>query len=184
VVPLPSLWLPIVVAAVLVFVVSAILHMVLRYHRADFRALPDEARRLDALRGVPPGRYAFPHCDEMKEMKSPAMLDKYRTGPVGILTLMPNGVVNMGKALGLWFVYGLAVSLFAGYLASRTLAPGSDYLAVFRIAGASSFMAYSLAPFVDSIWHGVPWSNTLRAMLDGLLYALATGGAFGWLWPR
>ena len=38
-----SLWLPIVLSAVLVFVVSSIIHTVLRYHRGDWRALLSRA---------------------------------------------------------------------------------------------------------------------------------------------
>jgi hypothetical protein len=28
------------------------------------------------------------------------------------------------------------------------------------------------------------WGATFKAMIDGLVYALLTGGTFGWLWPR
>ena len=46
--PLGSLWLPGVVSAVAVFFLSSLLHMILRYHKADFRPLPDE----DAVAGL------------------------------------------------------------------------------------------------------------------------------------
>lgn len=183
-IPLVSLWLPIVASTVLVFLVSSVLHMALKYHQADYKKLPDEARQVDALRGLAPGYYHFPHCDSMKEMGSPEMLEKFRRGPVGMLAVAPNGAPAMGKFLGLWSVYILLVSLFAAYLASFTLSPGDHYLAVFRVTGTAAFMAYGLANMVDSIWKGMPWSNTVRATIDGLLYALVTAGAFGWLWPR
>lgn len=185
-VALLSLWMPIVVAAVLVFVVSAIVHMALGYHKADYKKLPDEDGTLAALRAssIRPGYYVFPHCMDPKEAQTPAMQEKFRGGPVGMLTVVPSGPPNMGKLLGLWFVYTLLVSLFAGYVASRTLGATADYLAVFRVAGAAAFMSYALAPFAESIWKGQPWGNTVRAMIDGLVYALVTGGAFGWLWPR
>jgi hypothetical protein len=182
--PLAALWMPIVVSAVLVFLVSSVLHMALKYHQADYKKLPDEARQVDALRGLAPGCYHFPHCDSMKELGTPEMQEKFRRGPVGILLAMPSGPPAMGKHLGLWFVYGLLVSLFSGYLASATMAPGAHYLGVFRITGTAAFMAYGLANLVDPIWKGFPWSNTVRATIDGLLYALVTAGAFGWLWPR
>lgn len=120
----------------------------------------------------------------MKEMGTPEGLEKLRRGPVGTITLLPNRPINMGKLLGLWFVYILIVSLFVGYLAGRTLASGADYLTVFRFAGAAAFLAYGVGQLVDSIWKGMPWSNTLRAMADGLVYSLVTAGTFGWLWPR
>ena len=76
--PLTVLWLPILVSTVLVFFASFLMHMVLTYHRSDYRKLPDEDRVLDALRsaGVTPGRtYHFPYCTH-KEMKSPEAQEK------------------------------------------------------------------------------------------------------------
>ncbi len=48
---LSALWLPILLSAVLVFVASSIMHMVLPYHRSDYEKLPDEDNVL-ALRGA------------------------------------------------------------------------------------------------------------------------------------
>jgi hypothetical protein len=87
-VPLTALWLPILLAAVIVFVASAIMHMVLPYHRSDYQKLPDEDKLLAALRaaGLKRGLYVFPYCTQQKEMKSPSMIEKYKQGPVGMLT--------------------------------------------------------------------------------------------------
>ena len=90
----------------------------------------------------------------------------------------------MGKFLGLWFAYCLLISLFVAYLTGRTVAPGTHYPAVFRVAGSVAFMSYSLGPLVNVIWKGQPWSNVLKESFDGLIYALLTAGTFGWLWPR
>jgi hypothetical protein len=61
-VPVMSLWIPILLAAVIVFVVSSIIHMVFTYHRSDFGKVPSEEGVMDALRGfdVPPGDYVIP----------------------------------------------------------------------------------------------------------------------------
>ena len=40
-----SLWLPIVLAAVAVFLVSSAMHTVLGYHWNDYRAVPNQAGR-------------------------------------------------------------------------------------------------------------------------------------------
>jgi hypothetical protein len=37
---------------------------------------------------------------------------------------------------------------------------------------------------VDSIWFFRHWSTSLKNVFDGLIYALLTGGVYGWLWPR
>jgi hypothetical protein len=186
-VPLTALWVPIVLSAVFVFIVSSIMHMALKYHRSDYRQLPHEADVLEALRkaGITAGNaYHFPYCAEMKDMKTPEMTDKYKKGPIGLLTVMPSGLPNMGKFLGLWFVYTLLVGFFVAYLTGRVLVQGATYLAVFRVAGAAAFMAYSLSQFADSIWKGQTWSVTVKAMADGLVFALVTAGTFGWLWPH
>ena len=41
-VPVMSLWMPIILSAVIVFLTSFVIHMVLTYHRGDYKALPDE----------------------------------------------------------------------------------------------------------------------------------------------
>jgi len=184
-VTLASLVVPIVVSAVFVFAVSSLLHMALKYHKADYRQLPREDAVLDAIRDAAPapGYYMFPFCGEMKDLGTDEMKAKFERGPVGTMSIVPNGQIAMGKFLGMWFVYCLLVSFFTAYVAAHTVAPGTDYLAVFRVVGAVAFMAYGLANLVDPIWKHQPWSNTVRAMVDGLIYALVTAGTFGWLWP-
>lgn len=184
-VSLTALWLPIVLSAVVVFVASSIIHMVFKYHNSEYRQLPDEAGVLEAMRKgkIGPGFYAFPYCGNMKDMGSPEMIEKYERGPVGTAHISPSGPPAMGKHLAQWFFFCAAVGVFAGYLASRTLPPGSHYLQVFRVVGCSSFMAYSFAYLSDGVWRMKPWSMVLKHVLDGLVYGLLTAGVFGWLWP-
>ncbi|MBV9075776.1 MAG: hypothetical protein JOZ10_19300 [Acidobacteria bacterium] len=185
-VPLTALWLPIVLAAVIVFVGSSILHMVLRYHRSDYRQIQKEESVLISLRdaGVTRGVYMFPYVCGFEEHKKPEVQAKFRQGPVGILTVLPNGQMNMGLYLGRWFVYCLVVSFFVAYLTGRTLPPGTHYLQVFRVAGTAAFMTYGLAQIGNYIWGGQPGGNTTKHVLDGLIYGLLTAGTFGWLWPH
>jgi hypothetical protein len=184
-VPLTALWLPIVLSAVIVFVASFVMHMLLKYHNSDYRKLPDEDKILGALRpaNLTPGLYVFPHTTHA-EMKSPATMEKFKQGPVGMLTIRPSGPVAMPKFLIQWFVYCLVIGFFVAYLTGRTVAPGMQYLAVFRVAGTAGFMAYSLGGLSNGIWKGQPWSNVVKEAIDGLIYGLLTAGTFGWLWPR
>jgi hypothetical protein len=184
-VPLTALWLPIVLSAVIVFVASSIMHMLLPYHRSDYQKLPDEDKLLAALRaaGLKRGLYVFPFCTH-KEMKSPAMVEKYKQGPVGMMTVFPSGPPVMPKFLGMWFVFCLIVGFFVAYLTGHTVMPGAPYLAVFRVAGAAAFLAYGLGHLSDGIWKGQTWSFTIKEVIDGLVYGLLTAGTFGWLWPR
>lgn len=182
-VSLSMLWIPIVVSAVLVFVASSILHMVLPYHRSDYRKLPNEDAAGAALRGTAPGMYILPYCTH-QEMKSPAVQEKFKSGPVGTVLLRPPGPIQMGKFLGLWFGFCLIVGFFTAYLAGRTLAPGVHYLVVFRVVGTAAFMAYGLSNLANGIWKGEPWGVVAKEVVDGLIYGLLTAGTFGWLWPR
>ena len=183
---LTSLWLPILLSAVLVFIVSSILHMALPYHRSDYKKLAAEDKVLEALRkfDIPPGDYLFPCAGTAKAMKDPAFLDKMNKGPVGVMTVMKSGPPSMVPSLSMWFLYLLVVGVFAAYIAGRALAPGAPYLAVFRFAGCTAFIGYSLALWQHSIWYKRSWSTTIKSTLDGLVYALVTAGVFGWLWPR
>jgi hypothetical protein len=184
-VTLAALWLPILLSAVIVFIASSIMHMVLPYHRSDYVRLPDEDGVTAALRtaGVKRGRYIFPHCTH-ENMKSPEVVEKYKQGPVGMLTIFPSGPPKMGKFLGLWFGFLLIIGIFVAYLAGRTLAPGTHYLQVFRVAGTAAFLAYGLGNLANGIWKGQPWPATIKEVVDGLIYGLLTAGTFGWLWPR
>ena len=185
-VPILSLWLPILAAAVIVFVASSLLHMALPYHKGDYAKLPREDDVMEAMRkaGVQPGDYMMPSAGSMAALKDPAFLEKYAKGPVGAMTIMPSGKPTMGPQLAQWFVYCVVVGIFAAYIAGRALQPGAHYLAVFRFAGATAFIGYSLALWQDSIWYKKKWSTTAKNTIDGLIYGLLTGGTFGWLWPR
>ena len=185
-VPITALWLPILLSAVIVFVASSIMHMVLPYHKSDYRKLPDEDKLIDALRGagVTPGpAYHFPHSTH-KEMKSPEVVEKFKRGPIGLLTVIPSGPPAMGKYLGMWFVYCVVVGIFVACVTVSTLAPGTRYQAVFHVAGLAAFLAYGVGQIQDSIWKGQTWGVTAKHVFDGLIYALLTAGTFGWLWPR
>src|ERR1051325_1607683 len=100
-VPLAALWLPILLSAVIVFVASSIMHMLLPYHRSDYKRLPDEEGVTAALRAADlrPGNYHFPYCTH-KDMKSPENVEKFKRGPVGFVTIFPSGPPNMLRFLG------------------------------------------------------------------------------------
>ncbi len=181
-----ELWLPILLSAVIVFVVSSIIHLMLPWHKGDYPKLPNEDKVMDALRPlpIPPGDYMIPRPSSPQEMRSPEFMEKMKSGPVMVFTVMPNGPTPMGRNLVLWFLYGVVVSIFAAYVAGRALPVGAQYLQVFRFAGVAAFLGYSVALWQMSIWYRRAWTTTVKATVDGLIYALLTAGTFGWLWPR
>ncbi|HTR39702.1 MAG TPA: hypothetical protein VMH80_27700 [Bryobacteraceae bacterium] len=183
---LSALWLPILLSAVAVFLVSSIVHMAVPWHKNDYPKVPNEDKIMEALRplAIPPGDYMIPRPSSQKEMRTPEFQDKLKKGPVIIATVLPSGGTSMGTNLVLWFVYALIVSLFAAYIAGRALPAGTLYLRVFQLAGATAFIGYSVALWQMSIWYRRAWSTTIKATIDGLIYACLTAGVFGWLWPR
>lgn len=184
-VSLAALWLPILLSAIIVFLASSIIHMALPYHRSEYHQLPDEDRLLATLRaaGLKRGLYIFPFTNH-KDMKSPATQEKYKQGPVGMLSVFPSGQPALGKFLGLWFAYCLIIGVFVAYLAGHSVASGAHYPVVFRVVGTAAFLAYGLGTLSNGIWKGLPWSMVLKESFDGLIYGLLTAGTFGWLWPR
>ncbi len=184
-VPILSLWLPIILSAIIVFVVSSIIHMLLKYHRSDFLKVPSQDGVMEALRkfDIPPGDYMFPCGEGLKDMRNPEFIEKMNKGPVGTMTVMKSGPPSMGVSLAQWFIYCVIVGIFAAYVAGRALGPGAQYLAAFRFAGVTAFVGYSLALMQNSIWYKRKWGTTIKSMFDGLIYGLLTGGVFGWLWP-
>jgi hypothetical protein len=184
-VPLAALWMPIVLSAIFVFIASSIMHMFLPYHRGDYRALPEEEKTLSSLRelGLKRGLYIFPFSGH-KEMNTPAMKEKYKLGPVGMMTVLASEPPPMPKFLGLWFAFCLLIGIFVAYVTGHALEAGTPYGGVFRVAGTVAFMSYGLGRLSDAIWRGQTWSVTIKEVIDGLVYGLLTAGTFGWLWPR
>jgi len=182
---LASLWLPILVSAVLVFVASSIIHMVLPWHKSDYPKMASEDKVMDALRplAIPPGDYMVPRPASRSDLRSPEFVEKMKKGPVMMMTVMP-GAMSMGRNLVQWFFYCVVVGFFAAYVAGHALPPGTNYLQVFRFVGTTAFMGYTLALWPMSIWYRRAWTITIKSTIDGLIYALLTAGTFGWLWPR
>ena len=180
-----SLWLPILLSTVVVFIVSSVLHMVFTYHRNDFVKIPAEDEVMDALRkfDILPGDYVIPYAGSPKGMKTPEYIEKMEKGPAAFMTVVPSGPPAMGGRLVMWFGYSVVVSIFAAYMAGRALGTEAQYLEVFRFVGCTAFLGYSLALLQNSIWYRRNWGATLKSMFDGLLFALFTAGIFGWLWP-
>jgi hypothetical protein len=185
-VPIASLWLPILLSAVAVFIVSSVIHMFLGYHTADYKRLAAEDEFMAAVRklDIPPGDYMVPCPTSHAAFKDPAFREKFKAGPRAMMTVLPGGPITMAPQLVQWFLYCALIGVTAAYISGRALGPGAHYLSVFRFAGATAFYGYSLALFQASIWYKKSWGTTLRSAFDGLVYALLTAGFFGWLWPR
>src|SRR5260221_343192 len=147
-----ALWLPILLAAVFVFIASSIIHMVLPYHKSSYRKLADEDKVRAAIRASnpSPGLYNFPFCTQ-KDLNSPETKAKFTEGPVGHMIILPNGPVFLPKFLILWFVFCLIVGTVVAYLAAHTMTRGATYRHVFGVVG---WRVVHVS--VASDWSGLP----------------------------
>ena len=183
---LSGLIMPIVLSAVAMFIVSSLIHMVLGWHKGEYAAVPGGEAVADAIRAqnVQPGEYLAPYAGDMKQMGTDDFKARLKRGPNFLLTVRDHNNSGMGKMLGLWFVYGLVVSVFVAYVTGRAHGQGTPYLQIFRTAGAVATLAYVGAHWQYWIWWGKSMRSTITNSADGILYGLVTAGIFGAMWPK
>jgi FtsH-binding integral membrane protein len=180
------LWLPILVSAVAVFVLSSVIHMFSPWHKGDYRKVPNE----DALRSavgplaIPPGDYMVPRPASSGDMRSEEFKDKVRAGPNLVMTVLPNGQFSMTRNLVLWFLYLVVVGIFAAWVSRTAMDANAPQRGIFHYAVVTAFSGYVLALWQMTIWYRRSLSTTIKATVDGLIYALVTAAIFVWLWPR
>lgn len=185
-VTLSQLLVPILVSAVLVFITSSLIHMVIKWHNKDYRKFSneDEVRAAINRGSATPGQYVMPWAQSMEECKSPEFEKRQMEGPLATVWIKPAGPMKMAPMMIQWFVFNIVVAVFVAYVGSHTLPAGTSYLEVFRVTGCVGFMAYALGEIPMSIWMGKPWGVAIKEAVDGLIYGMMMGGAFGWLWPQ
>jgi hypothetical protein len=182
-VALASLWLPILLSGVAVFIISSLIWAVIQYHNSDWQKLPDEESTRNALRGAPVGQYALPHAADNKAKQDEAWQAKYKEGPAAMIFVLSHGSLAMGKQMIHWFIYCIVISAFVAYVAGISLGPGTDYMTVFRVTSTTALLAHGGGAGINMIWFGHTGSKVAKDVLDAFIYGLITAGIFGWLWP-
>jgi len=184
-VALSQLWLMVLVAGALCWIASALIHMLLKYHNADYSELSNETEVATELRksNAPPALYTLPHCKDMKAMGEESMQKKFADGPVAMVTILPNGMPPMGKLLVQQLLFFILGSALIAYIASMAIPVAADYSIVFRLVFVTALIAYGWGQIPHSIWMGIPWSNCIRYIIDAIIFASITAGVFAWLWP-
>ena len=179
---IPELWLPILVAAIAVWVLSAIVWIVLPHHKSDYAPLPDEDAARAALKDVRPGMYAIPYDPDQSLQKTPEGKRKYEEGPLALMTFLPSGLPAMGKSLALWFGFCLFMGILIAYVLTRTMSADDGFYAVWQVASTVAWLGFGTGAVPRAIWFGEPWSVTIKTLADALLYALVSGAIFAGLW--
>jgi hypothetical protein len=179
---LATLWLPILAAAFAVFVASALVHMVLRWHNSDYRGLANEDAVAAALRGnAAPGMYMLPHCMDGKALQDEAMQRRFREGPVALITLRRPAAPTMGPYLAQWFVLNLVLAATVALMMFHLV--GNDAHRAACTGGFVTFLAYSVGSLQAGIWYGKPWGVVAKELVDGAIYGAVTAAVFFYLWP-
>lgn len=184
-VSLVDLWLPILLSAAAVWVWAFLSWAVLGVHKRDFGPLPDEEAFLGGVRGLslPPGAYAFPYCRDNAQRNDPAFVEKWKTGPLGMLNVW-NPAASMGKNMLLSFLVYLVVSVLVGYVGHAAGLPrGTGFAKVFQVLGTAGILSYAFSFLPQMIWFQATPSAKLTGILDGLVSGVVTGLVFAALWP-
>ena len=177
---LVNLALPIILSAVALFFASFVSWMIIPIHRKDWRKLTNEDAFLRAARecGLSRGSYMFPGCDSSKDMNSAEYAKKWEAGPCGVITVFNK--VNMGRNLGLTFLYFLIVSFCLAYLATLAILPGAQFMTVFRFVSTAGLMTFLSAIVLHAIWFHC---RIVGHVIESVVFAAIAGAIFAALWP-
>jgi hypothetical protein len=176
-----SLWLPIVVSGVALFLASWMAWMVLPHHKSEWQKLPNEGAVTDLLRSssVSPGQYMFPFAASKEEWGTEAFKRRTEQGPNGTLTIWKSRP-NMGVNMLCTLLFFIIANFVIGYLTGIALDPGEPFLKVFRFAGTAGILTYGTANILNGIWFG---RKMVADIIDGIGYGLITGLIFAAMWP-
>ena len=179
------LWLPVLLSAGAIWIVSAIVGMALPHHKRDFVGLPDEDGFMDYLRGrgIEPGNYLFPDFRDREALKSEKVEKALNEGPVGHLSVWQTPVTMGGKLVATFVVY-LVVSTLIAYLTRVALPGAASFAKVFQVAATAGVLAYCFSFIPNALWFSAYRRTIVASVFDGILYGVITGAIFAWCWPH
>tara|TARA_R110002049_G_scaffold47902_3_gene138526 strand:- start:50818 stop:51357 length:540 start_codon:yes stop_codon:yes gene_type:complete len=175
-----ALWMPILVTTIALFFASFLSWMVVKLHDRDWDKMEAEDQLIEKVRelNVPVGNYMFPGVGPSGDMNDPAYQAKYKSGPRGILAVLPEA--KMGKNLALTMLFFFVCSCTFGYLASFALDRGQDSLTVFRFVATIALLTFSASIIQHAIWFR---NRVVGHVIESIAYSLIAGGIFAAFWP-
>jgi hypothetical protein len=179
------LWLPIVLSAVVVWIVATMAWVVLPHHKKDYIGLDDENGFMEYVKrsGIEPGNYLFPDFRDPQVMKSERIDKVMKEGPVGHLSVWPTPLSMGSKMVTTFFVY-LAVSILIAYLTRVAIPGAASFGRVFQVAATAGILAYSFSSIPNAIWFGSYKRTIVATLVDGVLFGAIIGAIFAWRWPH
>ncbi|HEY6572165.1 MAG TPA: hypothetical protein VI198_02500 [Candidatus Eisenbacteria bacterium] len=176
-----------IVAGVALFVWGAVEHMMTPIGEMGIAGHPHEAMLLPAIQQTTPkpGLYMFPWLDMSKKPtkeQEQAYIEKYKTGPHGMLVLGPNGEDPMPPSR-------LAKELFANILtaivAAFLLAKFATGLGGFVSGGIITFLIGWMSISVPHWnWYSFPAPFVLAELIDQLIGGAIVGLVVGLVMAR
>jgi hypothetical protein len=178
------LWLPILLSAAAVWIISTIVGMALPHHKQDWIGLPDEGGFMDYIRrsGIKPGNYLFPDFRTREALKSEKVEKALKEGPVGHLSVWQTPVTMGGKMVATFIVH-LVVSTLIACLTRVALPGAAPFAKVFQVAATAGILAYSFSFIPNALWFGAYKRTIVASIIDGITFGLVTGAIFAWRWP-
>jgi len=151
------------VGGIVAFLVSGFFHMATSLGEYGIKTLPNEDATLSMMRTSIPesGLYLYPGAD-MSHGNSPAVqaafLQKYKTGPAGILAYTKEGGdFSFGKLLLNQFLFSVVAALFLAWILGLTV-------------GATSYASRAAIVFIASLFaaciYALPYWNWYRFPLN------------------
>jgi hypothetical protein len=158
------------VGSVVVFLVSSLWHMPGGLGEVGIQSLPNEDAVLAAMHSSirASGFYFFPgmtppagRTKEQKEADQAAYLQKYKSGPNGILIYHPGGEdLNFGKLLAVQFLVGFAGSFLLAWILAATVDATTYARRALLVLAIAVFAGIVFdVPYWN--WYGFPASYTI-----------------------
>ena len=116
-------------------------------------------------------------------MQSDAIQQKFRDGPVVLITMRKPGAPAMGKYLVQWFLLTIVIATLGATLAVQAYGIAGKAHQAGHFIGIFTMIAYGCGSVQESIWMGRPWSATLKYLLDSFIYGFVSALVFWQLWP-
>ena len=180
--------LPGILGGLLVFVWSAIAHMVLPIGNMGFNGIPNnEDALLNAMKSniQQSGLYLLPGIDMSKtptEAERNAWQLKYEAGPTAFLVYHPTGVNAMSPGqLIRQALFQIVGGLIAAFIISATVASLTTRAVMVMLMGLFAWLAFS-APYWN--WYRFPAAFAIGEGLDRVIGWLLGGFLIAWLIQR
>jgi hypothetical protein len=176
-----------ILAGVVVFVFSAMNHMVLPTGHMGLKTLPAEEPVLAALRsGIrEPGLYIFPGIDMSRnptEEETKAWTEKYVQGPTGLLVYSPGGEQPMmPRQLSSELLTNILAGCIAAWVVSLTAAPFGRRVLLVTLLGVFAWLSITVS---YGIWYRFPHAYVLGEAFDQIGGWLLGGLAIAWMYRR